>query len=150
MKRRLLASILAFVIVLGLLPTAAWAKNVSDLGEALTGYIPIGATGTVNGGNRALKYSNTVSYAIAKNDDGTYTLTLSGGAIPSYKTENPVVAKDGTVGNRLTDDTANYPNGYVLDENNGRHEVPSLKEDPYRIQHRDGLLLSDASVVCRK
>ena len=138
MKRRLLASILAFVIVLGLLPTAAWAKNVSDLGEALTGYIPIGATGTVNGGNRALKYSNTVSYAIAKNDDGTYTLTLSGGAIPSYKTENPVVAKDGTVGNRLTDDTANYPNGYVLDENNGRHEVPSLKEDPYRYSTETG------------
>ena len=139
MKRRLLASILAFVIVLGLLPTAALAKNVSDLGEnMLTGYIPIGATGTVNGGDRALKNSNTVSYAIAKNDDGTYTLTLSGGAIPSYKTENPVVAKDGTVGNRLTDDTANYPNGYVLDENNGRHEVPSLTEDPYRYSTETG------------
>ena len=139
MKRRLLASILAFVIVLGLLPTAALAKNVSDLGEnMLTGYIPIGATGTVNGGDRALKNSNTVSYAIAKNDDGTYTLTLSGGAIPSYKTENPVVAKDGTVGNRLTDDTANYPNGYVLDENNGRHEVPSLTDDPYRYSTETG------------
>lgn len=138
MKRRLLASILAFVIVLGLLPTAAWAKNVSDLSEALTGYIPIGATGTVNGQDRALKHSDTVSYTIAQNDDGTYTLTLSGGAIPSYKTENPVVAKDGTVGNRLTDDTANYPNGYVLDEKNGRHEVPSLTEDPYRYSTETG------------
>ena len=139
MKRRLLASILAFVIVLGLLPTAALAKNVSALDEnMLTGYIPIGATGTVNGKDRALKHSDTVSYTIAQNDDGTYTLTLSGGAIPSYKTENPVVAKDGTVGNRLTDDTANYPNGYVLDENNGRHEVPSLTEDLYRYSTETG------------
>ncbi len=138
MKRRLLAGVLTFVMMLSLLPTAAWAKNVSDLGEALTGYIPIGATGTVNGQDRALKHSDAVSYTIAQNDDGTYTLTLSGGAIPSYKTENPVVAKDGTVGNRLTDDTANYPNGYVLDENNDRHEVPSLTEDPYRYSTETG------------
>ena len=138
MKRRILASFLSFVMVLSLLPTAVFAKNVSDLGNVLTGHIPIGATGTVNDGDRALKYSDTVSYAIAQNDDGTYTLTLSGGAIPSYKTENPVVAKDGTVGNRLTDDTANYPNGYVLDGNNGRHEVPSLPEDPYRYSTETG------------
>ena len=141
MKRRILASLLTLVMMLSLLPTAALAKNVSALGEnMLTGYIPIGATGTVNDGNRALKHSDAVSYTIAQNDDGTYTLTLSGGAIPSCKTENPVVAKDGTVGNRLTDDTANYPNGYVLDENNGRHEVPSLTEDPYRVaaqRHHD-------------
>ena len=131
MKRRLLASLLTLVMMLSLLPTAALAKNVSDLGEVLTGYIPIGATGTVNGGDRALKRSDTVSYTIAQNDDGTYTLTLSGGAIPSYKTENPVVAKDGTVGNRLTDDAV-YPNGYVLGEDEAKHEVPSLAEDPYR------------------
>ena len=137
MKRRLLASLLTLVMMLSLLPTAALAKNVSDLGEVLTGYIPIGATGTVNGGDRALKHSDTVRYTIAQNDDGTYTLTLSGGAIPSYKIENPVVAKDGTVGKRLTDDTA-YPNGYVLDENNVKHEVPSLAEDPYRYSTETG------------
>ena len=130
MKRRLLASLLTLVMMLSLLPTAALAKNVSDLGGALTGYIPIGATGTVNGGDRALKHSDTVRYTMAQNDDGTYTLTLSGGAIPSYKIENPVVAKDGTVGDRHTDDTANYPNGYVLDEDNVKHEGPSLTEDP--------------------
>ena len=138
MKRRLLASLLTLVMMLSLLPTAALAKNLSDLGGALTGYIPIGATGTVNGGDRALKHSDTVRYTMAQNDDGTYTLTLSGGAIPSYKIENPVVAKDGTVGDRHTDDTANYPNGYVLDEDNVKHEVPSLTEDPYRYSTETG------------
>ena len=137
MKRRLLASLLTLVMVLSLLPTVALAKNVSDLGGVLTGYIPIGATGTVNDGDRALKYSDTVSYAIAQNDDGTYTLTLSGGAIPSYKTENPVVAKDGTVGDRLTNDTS-YPGGYVLDKDGNKHEVPILTEDPYRYSTETG------------
>ena len=137
MKRRLLASLLTLVMMLSLLPTAALAKNVSDLGGVLTGYIPIGATGTVNDGDRALKYSDTVSYAIAQNDDGTYTLTLSGGAIPSYKTENPVVAKDGTVGDRLTNDTS-YPGGYVLDKDGNKHEVPILTEDPYRYSTETG------------
>ncbi len=137
MKRRLLASLLTLVMMLSLLPTVALAKNVSDLGGVLTGYIPIGATGTVNDGDRALKYSDTVSYAIAQNDDGTYTLTLSGGAIPSYKTENPVVAKDGTVGDRLTNDTS-YPGGYVLDKDGNKHEVPILTEDPYRYSTETG------------
>ena len=54
MKRRLLASILAFVIVLGLLPTAALATGgaaETGEGEAPSGYVPSG---------------------VRKNEDGSY------------------------------------------------------------------------------
>ena len=102
MRKRLLASLLAAVMVLTLLPTAAFAQEGggSETAEPVkSGYILIGATRGTEGtdGNLSPRVSGSVTYAITLTGDNTYTLTFSGdGEIPDYYTENQGYAEDGT------------------------------------------------------
>ena len=142
MKKRVLSAALALCILLGLLPTAAFAQEGGGTEPAEpveTAGILIGATGSIDEENRAPKLSTDVYYAITSNGDGTYTLTFSGkGEIPDYYTEGQGTAEDGTEGKTggrsqgSTDYDPVYPNGFVLDTEDQKHALPASSEDVYR------------------
>ena len=142
MKKRVLSAALALCILLGLLPTAAFAQEGGGTEPAEpveTAGILIGATGSIVEDNRAPKLSTDVYYAITSNGDGTYTLTFSGkGEIPDYYTEGQGTAEDGTEGKTggrsqgSTDYDPDYPNGFVLDTDDQKHALPASSEDVYR------------------
>ena len=137
MKRRLLASILAFVIVLGLLPTAALATGENAGSETVVkqGYVPSGVEKKSDGTYENI-YSG-IQYKITEDTDGNQTLTFwsdsGNAAFPTFNTEQQVLASDGTVGNRAsykTDDATTYPSGYV--ESSGvKHAVDKDYADKY-------------------
>ena len=146
MAKRLARCLLAMCLAVGLMPTLAFADEGGSSSGAGTvvekGGVLIGATGCLDQGNRAPKYSDGVTYEIVQNNDDagnpTYTLMFEGnGAIPDYYTENQGTAADGTEGAATpswrvsADDKAQYPNGYVLDGDGGKKPLPSKSEDSY-------------------
>lgn len=138
MKRRLLASILAFVIVLGLLPTAALATDgAAETGEVVvtSGHVPSGVK--KNGDGSYENINSTIQYKITSEADGNQTLTFwsdsGNAAFPTFNTEQQVLASDGTVGNRAsykTDDATTYPSGYV-ESSGAKHAVDKDYADKY-------------------
>ncbi len=140
MKRRLLASILAFVIVLGLLPTAALATGgAAETGETvvLTGYVPSGVMKNGNGSYENI--NSTIQYKITSEADGNQTLTFwseKGNAkFPTFKIETQALTADGTtVQTRgasaytsaqsvAANEKDTYPNGYVTDTADNKHAL---------------------------
>ena len=113
-KKRLLSLALAFAIVLGLIPTFAFAQNEGEDNAAETNGILIGADW--NNGTWTAKLSESVQYSITSNGDDTYTLTFSGsGEIPDYYIETQGYAENGTAiykeGNEWKDSEGNVIEG---------------------------------------
>ena len=137
MKRRLLASILAFVIVLGLLPTAALATGENAGSETVVeqGCVPSGVKKNDDGSYQPI--DSTIQYKITKEADGSHTLTFwsnSGNvAFPTFNTEQQVLASDGKVWNGASykNDDATYPGGYVEDSDGTKHAVDENYKSSY-------------------
>ena len=140
MKRRLLASILAFVIVLGLLPTAALATDgAAETGETvvLTGYVPSGVKKNDDGSYANI--NSTIQYKITSEADGNQTLTFwskNGNAkFPTFKIETQALTADGTTVQTsgasaytsaqsvAANEKDTYPNGYVTDTADNKHAL---------------------------
>ena len=142
MGSKLLKSLMSVVLVIGLMPTLALADDTTSGNDATPqagdvvqeGNVLVGATGSVDAGNRTPKY-NDVTYKITLNDDlQTYTLTFDGnGEIPTYYTESQGTAADGTEGAatpawKVSEaDQSAYPQGYVTDNDGNKHALPSEK-----------------------
>lgn len=138
MKRRLLESILALVIVLGLLPTAALATGGgAETGETVVkmGYVPSGVKKNDDGSYENI--NSTIQYKITSEADGNQTLTFwsdaGNAAFPSFKIETQALTADGKTvqtndakyytpaDNVAEDEKSTYPNGYVTDTNKVKH-----------------------------
>ena len=126
MKRRLLASILAFVIVLGLLPTAALATDgAAETGETvvLTGYVPSGVKKNDDGSYANI--NSTIQYKITNEADGNQTLTFwseEGNAkFPTFKIETQALTAAGTTVE--VENGGAYTSGYVTDKAGSKHAL---------------------------
>ena len=139
MKRRLLAGVLTFVMMLSLLPATAFATEVNgeDAGSETVveqGYVP---SGVKKNGDKYENIPSDIQYKITKEADGSHTLTFwsdsGNAAFPTFNTEQQVLASDGTVWNRASykTDDATYPGGYVEDSDGTKHAVDENYKSSY-------------------